>query len=478
MAENTFYWHDYETWGVSPALDRPVQFAGIRTDMDMNIIGEPLMVYSRPSPDFLPHPEACLVTGITPQQALSEGLPESQFIARIHRELSRPGTCGVGYNSIRFDDEVTRYTLYRNFYDPYAREWRNGNSRWDLIDVARLCRALRPEGIEWPLREDGSPSFKLEALSAANGLSHESAHDALSDVYATIDLAKLLKQRQPKLFAYALSLRDKRKVAELLDVDAQLPVLHVSGRLPSAQYCSALMMPLAKHPTNKNSVICYDLSADPSEFITLSADEVAKRVFTSAAELGEGVARIPLKEIHLNRAPIVATSKLLDEQTCQRIQLNMTNCRQHWKQIRQAEGITAKLAQIYGERSFAAQDDPDTMLYAGFFGDVDKRLMDDVRAESPERLQAARFEFTDERLPEMLRRYRARNYPETLSQQEREDWVAFCRQRLRKPQPGYLGIAEFRQRIAELLEEGLSDHKKSVLRELNAYAAALEQEGL
>ncbi len=195
MAKQTFYWHDYETWGANPARDRPVQFAGVRTDTDMNIVDEPLMVFSRPSPDYLPHPEACLITGITPQQALQDGVSEAEFIAIVHAELAQPGTCGVGYNSIRFDDEVTRYTLYRNFFDPYAREWQNGNSRWDLIDVARLCRALRPDGIEWPVREDGTPSFRLEELSAANGLSHESAHDALSDVYATIDLAKLLKQR-------------------------------------------------------------------------------------------------------------------------------------------------------------------------------------------------------------------------------------------------------------------------------------------
>ncbi|MEX1667201.1 exodeoxyribonuclease I [Zhongshania arctica] len=479
MATSTFYWHDYETWGANPARDRPVQFAGVRTDAELNIIGEPLMVYSRPTPDYLPHPEACLITGITPQQALQEGVSESEFIATVNAELSQPGTCGVGYNSIRFDDEVTRYTLYRNFYDPYAREWQNGNSRWDLIDVARLCRALRPDGIEWPLREDGTPSFKLEELCIANGLSHESAHDALSDVYATIDLAKLLKQRQPKLFDYALSLRDKRTVAAMLDVVTQVPVLHVSGRLPAAKFCSALMMPLALHPDNKNSVIVYDLSVDPSPLLELSAEEIAARVFSATADLPEGTERIPLKEIHINRAPIIATAKLVDEAVSQRLQIDMAQCRRHWAQLHKASGVVEKLQKIFGAREFVQSNDPDVMLYGGgFFNGDDKKMMDEVRRATPDILAMHSYRFSDARLPELLWRYRARNFPMSLSDSERGKWRDFCRQCLRDPEPGQLGFTEFRQRLVELAGERSSSTDAMILSELNDYADALEQEGL
>ena len=479
MATSTFYWHDYETWGANPARDRPVQFAGVRTDAELNIIGEPLMVYSRPTPDYLPHPEACLITGITPQQALQDGVSESEFIATVHAELSQPGTCGVGYNSIRFDDEVTRYTLYRNFYDPYAREWQNGNSRWDLIDVARLCRALRPDGIEWPLREDGTPSFKLEELCIANGLSHESAHDALSDVYATIDLAKLLKQCQPKLFDYALSLRDKRTVAAMLDVVTQVPVLHVSGRLPAAKFCSALMMPLALHPDNKNSVIVYDLSVDPSPLLELSAEEIAARVFSATADLPEGTERIPLKEIHINRAPIIATAKLVDEAVSQRLQIDMAQCRRHWAQLHKASGVVEKLQKIFGAREFVQSNDPDVMLYGGgFFNGDDKKMMDEVRRATPDILAMHSYRFSDARLPELLWRYRARNFPMSLSDSERGKWRDFCRQCLRDPEPGQLGFTEFRQRLVELAGERSSSTDAMILSELNDYADALEQEGL
>ena len=251
----TFYWHDYETFGTDPSRDRPVQFAGLRTDFDLNPVGDPLVVFAAPARDALPHPEACLVTGITPQRALAEGVLECEFIRRIHAELSRPGTCGVGYNSLRFDDEFTRFTLYRNFYDPYAREWRDGNSRWDLIDVVRMTHALRPEGISWPRDDDGKPSFRLEKLTAANGIEHGAAHDALSDVQATIALARLIRERQPRLFNYALKLRDKRFAMQHLDLAGMRPVLHVSGMFGAARHNIALIAPLARHPLNQKSSV-------------------------------------------------------------------------------------------------------------------------------------------------------------------------------------------------------------------------------
>ena len=181
---HTFLWHDYETFGTVPRRDRPAQFAAVRTDANLNELGEPIMLFCQPAPDFLPDPQACLITGITPQQCLQQGVPEHQFAASIEQAFSVPGTIGVGYNTIRFDDEVTRFMFWRNLIDPYAREWQNLCGRWDLLDLVRTAYALRPEGIEWPIKPEGGASFKLTDLSAANGLLHEAAHDALSDVRA------------------------------------------------------------------------------------------------------------------------------------------------------------------------------------------------------------------------------------------------------------------------------------------------------
>jgi exodeoxyribonuclease-1 len=469
----TFYWHDYETWGVDPARDRPCQFAGIRTDLDFNIIGEPLVQYCQPPQDLLPHPEACLITGIAPQLAAAEGIPEHRFIANIHRELAAPGTCGVGYNSIRFDDEVTRYALYRNFYDPYAREWRNGNSRWDIIDMVRACRALRPDGIEWPDDENGKPSFKLERLTAANGLKHEAAHDALSDVHATIAVARLIKQKQPRLFDYLFKLRDKREVLALLNLAERKPLLHISGMFPAERGCAALIMPLAAHPTNNNEIICYDLGVDPTPLLELDAESIRRRVFASNDELvGE---RIPLKTVRANRCPVVATDKLLDAAIADRLQIDRARCERHRALLLAAKRLPAKLRDVFVAPERAPITDPEQMLYSGgFFNDADRATMQQVVKADGAALARQTFIFEDARLPEILRRYRARNFPTTLNDDEREEWRQFCQRRLTDPAAGAgIVLDDYRRRLAELNAVPQTEQKKTLLQQLAAYADEL-----
>jgi exodeoxyribonuclease-1 len=470
----TFYWHDYETFGVDPSRDRPVQFAGLRTNAALEVIGEPLVLYAAPALDVLPHPEACLVTGITPQQALAEGVPECEFIRRIHDELVQPGTCGVGYNSIRFDDEVTRYTLYRNFFDPYAREWKSGNSRWDLIDVLRLTHALRPEGIEWPTGEDGRPSFRLELLTAVNGIGHEAAHDALSDVKATIGMARLIRERQPKLYNYALQLRDKQFVLEQLDLQAMKPVLHVSGMFGADRHNIALVAPVARHPVNKNEIICFDLAADPAPLEALSPEKLAELLFARAADLPEGMERPGIKTLHINRAPIVATPKLLDQATAERLGIDVGRCREHRAQLAAIAGLPAKLQDIYRNRSLPVQDDPDRMLYSGgFFSDADRRVMDRVRAASPEQLAGESFVFEDGRCQEMLFRYRARNFPESLSDSERAQWEEQRFQYLTDAAAGGPITLEAYQDTIERLSSSATPEQQAVLDRLLEYGDGL-----
>lgn len=480
MAAPSFYWHDYETFGTDPARDRPVQFAGLRTDAELNVIGEPLVIYARPANDFLPQPGACLVTGITPQLALERGLPECEFIARIHRELAQPGTCGVGYNSLRFDDEVTRFTLYRNFFDPYAREWQNGNSRWDLIDVLRTAWALRPEGIEWPLREDGRASFRLEDLTAANGIEHSGAHDALADVEATIAVARLVRQRQPRLFDYLLALRDKRAVQAMLDIPAMKPVLHVSGMFGAQRHNIALIVPLAKHPSNRNEVICFDLHSDPAMLRELPTEELQRRLFSRASELAEGEARPGLKSVHINRCPVLAPAKMADPATAARVGLDGERCRAHLAQLRawqqeDPEGMQATLRALYEGRSFEPVSDPDRMLYSGgFFSDSDRASMQQIQRATPAELAQQTFVFEDTRLPEMLFRYRARNYPDSLDEAERAQWEEFRYQRLTDPEAGgSLVLEDYLAEVESLLEGESAPGRQRVLQALLEYSDQL-----
>ncbi len=427
---NSFLWHDYETSGADPARDRPTQFAARRTDAELNPIGEPIMLYCRPAIDVLPHPDACLLTGITPQQCRDEGIAEPAFARHIADAFGRSGTCGVGYNSIRFDDEVTRHLLYRNFHDPYRREWYGGNSRWDLIDVVRLWHALRPEGLEWPQREDGTTSFKLEHLSKANGLMHEKAHDALSDVDATIELARRLKQAQPRLFEHALKLRDKRFAASLLDWQQMTPVLHVSSKFPAARGCLAVIAPLAMHPTNGNCVIAYDLSVDPDELLALPADELRERVFAAGADLPEGLERIPLKGIHTNKSPMLAPLSTLSPAAATRWRVDLERCERHRQRLLAVrEPLAKKVAAVFTQPAFESRD-PELSLYGGFLPDADRPLLDRVRGAPSTALAGLQNSFRDPRYAELMFRYRARHYPQTLEPDEQLRWREYVARKL------------------------------------------------
>lgn len=469
----SFYWHDYETWGADPRRDRPSQFAGARTDENLNPIGDPLVIYCKPSDDMLPQPEACMVTGITPQKALQEGLIEAEFIKRIHRELAVPETCGVGYNSIRFDDEVTRNTLYRNFYDPYAREWQQGSSRWDIIDMVRLTHALRPQGIEWPQNEAGVTSFRLEALSAANHIVHESAHDALSDVYATIGLARLVRQRQPKLYDYLFRSRNKSVIAERLNLQQRQAVLHVSSMYPAALGCIAMVMPLLKHPVNPNGVIVYDLRHDPAPLFGLSEEALHERLFTPTADLPEGVERLPIKTVHINKCPVVVPLSTLTEEAAERWRIDVEQGEVHRQKLLAQAAFVNKLAAIHQVSGFEPISDPDQALYSGgFFSRDDRRRMDAILAAEPASMAQFPLVFDDARLPEMVFRYRARNWPELLSGEERERWREFREARLLDADGGgTITLDEYLAKLDDLeADPQLSPEKRSLIEPLLAWA--------
>lgn len=471
----TLYWHDYETSGVDTRRDRAMQFAGVRTNEDLEEVGEPLVIYCKPARDLLPQPEACLLTGITPQKADADGLLEVDFIDRIHSELALPGTCGVGYNTLRFDDELTRNTLYRNFHDPYEREWRDGNSRWDLIDLVRMTYALRPEGIDWPQHEDGRPSFRLEALAAANGIGHQSAHDALSDVRATIGLARLLRERKKRLYDWLFQLRDKRRAMALLDLQGRVPVLHTTRMYPSEFGCTSLVMPLVLEARNKNSVLVYDLRHDPAPFLDLDVEQLRARLFTRKDDLPEGVERLPVKSVKVNKCPALAPIKVMDEAAAGRIALDLDACRRHWKALQGEQRFIERIAEAYSGQGFDKVDDVDRALYDGFMDNQDRALFPRIRSATPQQLAQAEFAFRDRRLPELLFRYRARNWPETLSADESERWESYRMKRLEDPEGGgSITLERYGEEIARLRGERGDDPKAmAILDELEEWGGSL-----
>ncbi len=435
MNPASFLWYDLETFGQDPRRTRIAQFAALRTDAELNPVGEPISLFCQPARDLLPSPGATMVTGITPQHALAEGLREAEFFARLADEFMQPGTCAVGYNSIRFDDEFIRFGLYRNFWDPYEREWRNGNSRWDLLDVLRLAEALRPDGLTWPAREDGAPSFKLEHLAQANGVREGEAHEALSDVRALVGLARKFKAAQPRLWDYALGLRDKRKVAGLFDLAAMTPLLHISSRYPASRHCAALVAPVARHPRIESRMVVCSLDSDEDidALLAMAPDEIADRLYTRAADLPEGERRIPLKEVHTNKCPVLLPLAHLRPADFERLGLDPGAAQARAARLREAAGLAEKVRQVFAAEAAREPADADAALYDGFPSDADKRLFPRVRSAPLAELATFGPRFDDPRYAELLFRYRARNWPEALSADELARWNDYRRTRLGGP---------------------------------------------
>jgi len=435
-ATPTLFWHDYETMGLHKALDRPLQFAGIRTDLNLNPIGEPVALFCRVAEDVVPDPTACLLTGITPQRCEREGaVNEAEFARRIQEELGKPGTCGVGFNTIRFDDEVTRNLLFRTLQDPYEREWANGNSRWDIIDLVRAVYALRPSLMKWPTDDEGKVSFRLEKLADANGLVKTRAHDAVSDVETTIALARLIKERAPELFHHYFEQRLKRNVASRFNMTDQTPLFHVSSLHGLDRHCLAPVMPLAVHPTMANVYIVFDLNADPSELLSLPASEIADRVFR--AEKGQ---RLPLTTIYTNKSPFLMLPTELKALGVESLGagFDKQKCSEHWKLLRsRAQEVGRKVQEVYAnnENSYIGGD-PELSIYSGFASNTDKAKFVRIAASSPEQLAAAGdWGFDNPMYNELLFRHRARNWPESLSEEEQKQWNAFVTDRIHSGGP-------------------------------------------
>ena len=475
MADHTFFWHDYETFGRVPRRDRPSQFAGVRTDADLNEVDAPLMQYCQPAPDFLPDPEACLLTGILPQTCLAQGLPEHAFAAMIEEQLAKPGTIGVGYNSIRFDDEVTRHLFWRNLIDPYEREYKNDCGRWDILDLLRVTWALRPEGISWPAHEDGRPSFKLEDLTRANGLTHTAAHDALSDVRATIAVARLVKTRQPKLWEFCLRLR--KKDAVLQEIGVGRPFLHVSGMYGVERGCLALVWPLSSHPTNKNEIVVWDLREDPGELLALNVQDLRTRMFSKADELPDGVTRLPIKTTHINKSPVVIGNlKTLSAEAAAKWGIDLEQSLRHAETAAQlAPKLAGMWLAVFERPAREGPTDVDEDLYGGFLGNDDRRTLQRLSRMNEKQLASARPAFTDSRLDELFFRYRARNFPDTLDDVQRAQWIEHCADVLHDGAGGGMTLQGFLDQI-DALGEDADERGQEILGALVDYATQIAPE--
>ena len=460
----TFFFYDLETSGLNPRQDRIMQFAGQRTDMDLQPIGEPYNILVTLNDDTLPSPDALMVTGITPQKTVEEGYTEAQFARMLSEEIFTPDTIAVGFNNIRFDDEFIRHLFWRNFYDPYEWAWKDGRSRWDLLDVVRLTRALRPEGIEWPIDDKGEPSNRLELITKANGIEHENAHDALADVTALIAVTKLIKQHQPQMYDYLLKMRDKKLVQKLVNVDDKKPFVYASGRYDKEFAKTTVAFPLT---TSRNGgVIVYDLRYDPTPFVELSTEELSKKIFASWEERqAEDFVKLPVKELQYNRCPAVAPLGVLEQgDGWQKISLDLKTVQKHQNILLNHPDFAEKLRTIFENKpAFKKLPDPEAQLYDGFLNDRDRIRVEAVRNADERELADFHPEFQDERLAPLLLHYKARNFPRSLSEDDLAQWEAWRAQRLQAQLPGFMTALH---RLAPTA----TDEQQFILQELQLWA--------
>ena len=469
----TFFFYDLETSGLNARDDRIMQFAGQRTNVDLEPIGEPYNLLVALSDDTLPSPEALMVTGITPQKTLEEGYTESEFVKILTSEIFTPGTIVTGFNSVRFDDEFIRHILWRNFYDPYEWAYRDGRSRWDLLDVVRMTRALRPEGIEWPVDENGGATNRLELITKANNISHEAAHDALSDVEALIDVTRLIKTKQPQLYEYLLQMRDKKSVQKLVNLEDKKPFVYSSGRYDKEYEKTTVAMPIASAPNN--NVLVYDLRYDPSPFLDMSEEELSKKVFASWKErTADGFVKLPVKQLQYNRCPAVAPIGVLSQENgWQKVSLDQSTIENNMNKLLQRPDFAEKVRTIFEQKpDFVKNSDPEAQLYDGFVPDIDRARIEAVRNADERELADFHPEFRDERLPELLLHYKARNFPKTLSEEEMHIWEKWRVERLNRQLPNVM------KSLNQLTSKDLDEDKKFTLGELQLWIERVAPEDI
>ncbi len=459
----TFFFYDLETSGLSGRSDRIMQFAGQRTDLDLNPIGEPVNVLVALNDDTLPSPDALMVTGIAPQQTIADGYTEAQFAQMLLNDIFTEDTIVVGYNNVRFDDEFIRHLLWRNFRDPYEWSWRDGRSRWDLLDVVRMTRALRPEGIKWPV-VDGKPTNRLELLTKENGVDHLKAHDAMSDVEALIAVAKLIREKQPQLFDYLLKMRDKKEVKNLVNLDDKQPFVYSSGRYATEHEKTTIAFPLT---AGKNgNVIVYDLRYDPTPFVDLDSKSLAKKMYASWEERkAEDFVALPVKELQYNRTPAVAPLGVLEkEDGWKRIGLDQATIEKHKNMLLAAPHFAENLRSLYEDKpEYKKSPDVEAQLYDGFLNDADRLRVQAVAAADEKTLADMHPEFQDDRLAPLLLHYKARNYPRSLSADETVTWEKWRAERIQVQLPSFMKSME------RLSKEQLTDHQQFILQELQLW---------
>ena len=462
----TFFFYDLETSGINPREDRIMQFAGQRTDLEFNPIGDPVNLFVRLDEDTLPSPYAIVTTNITPNDTRMDGLSEPELCKILQEEIFTPNTIICGFNSVRFDDEFIRYLFWRNFYDPYTWQYLDGRSKFDILDVVRMVRALRPEGINWPVAEDSKtgekkPTNRLELLTALNGITHEHAHDALSDIYATIAVAKIIHEKQPKLLDFLLKLRDKKQLLRFLDatnlsVDSATPFVYTSGHYSSKTNHTTVAIPIA--PGKNQNIIVFDLRYNVEDILQAEKEFKPEEKVSRAGKKYQTWFDFSkyVKELTPSKCPAVAPLSVLDVESTesslngieefpagttgwQKIKLEKSQIEQNLKTLQDHPEFIERMRELFTrERNFDKLEEAEARLYDGSLNNEDRKQASVVPNLRANELADFHPIFQDERLDSLLLNYKGRNFPNALSQDETAKFEKYRAARIARQTPSFI----------------------------------------
>ncbi len=472
--KRTFYWFDYETFGLDKGRDRPAQFAGLRTDENLNEIGRRDVFYCLAAEDYLPSPQSCLITGITPLTCFDDGDPEAVFANKIFERLNQPGTISVGYNNFSFDDHVCRYLFFRNLIDPYKREYGDGKARLDLYQIVIAAYAFKNDILRWPRTAEGNLVLRLEELTKANGLTHEHAHDAMSDTLATMLLAKAIKTKEPKFWDYAVSLSSKAEVKKFFSVSD--PLIYVDRSAGEARRFLRAIYPICENPSKPNEWLCWDLCHDPQELFDLTADDVAKRLYVSKEDRAKGVAPIPLVRVRINNAPfVIRVPKTFDKRFGMTLGLSYAELLQRATVLKNGDysfldSLLVSISETESRFFNLKGEEIETSLYSGgFLSNSDRNTLERLRAKEPEEIaeEYGSLDFDNPELTHLIRRYLARNFPYVLSAEDALEWRRYREDHLITGKDNSRTFESFFEEISRLREE--YPQKEGVLDELEEY---------
>ena len=468
-----FVFYDYETTGIDPAMDRPIQFAACRATSDFQAIDQHEFK-CKLAGDVIPSPGATLVHGLSPVPLQREGVTEREFAQRINDVFCDSPQIIMGYNTASFDDPFTQHLLYRNFYDPYQWQYADGNKRYDLIVAIRAAYLFANDVITWPER-DHQISMKLEDLAPANGIEHLQAHDALGDTLATRDLAAQLAAGAPDLWQECLSMSDKKVVQQRIRdaMEGHGALVMIDALFGRERGYAGLVYPIGANPNNPNEIWCIDLGMDLAPLAELSIEELRTYLYLPKSEREPGMPRVPFKRIRTNRACALFPLEKLAQHP-QALEIAGIK-REHFKAQRdwcrlQPNSHWMGIAEALLVNEFPPSNWADAQLFDGMFSRNDGAKLRQVRTSEPVDLMADAPSFDDPRLNAMLPLYLARNFPEHLGPRARREWTKYCSARWQGTIKGRgMTLARYTDEMHEMAGRELSEAQQQLLFELETW---------